>query len=386
VSILRCLSTRRLLALLAVVAAAGAGVGVIAVTALGGGGETPPAESLSQAIHDAAAAPAPEGITARVVFTNNLFPSGSLLGNVTSALISGAHGRLWATNDGHGRIELQSDAGDTQLVWSPSLVSVYDASSDTVYRFTRPAAAVAPQDKGAIPTVAEITSVLEKLSDRASFSAALPDNVAGRPAYSVTVSPKQNGGLVGGTELAWDATQGVPLSIGITAKGSAQPVLELRVSDISFGQVSSGAVDLSPPASAKVVDLSPPARAGAGGHEEPVSGAAAVRAAVPFSLVAPEAVGGRALTSARLVGEGALLVYGSGLDALVVHERAAKGGSAGALPLGPLPTVSVGRVRATELSTPLGTVLTFEDRGVSFVVAGSVAAPEAEAAAGAFAA
>ena len=28
------------------------------------------------------------------------------------------------TNEGYGRIELQSDAGDVQIVWSPSQVSV----------------------------------------------------------------------------------------------------------------------------------------------------------------------------------------------------------------------------------------------------------------------
>ena len=32
--------------------------------------------------------------------------------------MSGASGRLWLTNDGRGRIELQSDAGDVQIVWN----------------------------------------------------------------------------------------------------------------------------------------------------------------------------------------------------------------------------------------------------------------------------
>ena len=32
--------------------------------------------------------------------------------------MSGASGRLWVTNDGRGRLELQSDAGDAQIVWN----------------------------------------------------------------------------------------------------------------------------------------------------------------------------------------------------------------------------------------------------------------------------
>ncbi len=44
------------------------------------------------------AAPAPDGVTARITFTNNLFPSGALLGAAGSPLMSGATGRLWVTD------------------------------------------------------------------------------------------------------------------------------------------------------------------------------------------------------------------------------------------------------------------------------------------------
>ena len=53
--------------------------------------------------------------------------------------MSGASGRLWLTNDGRGRLELQSDAGDAQIVWDKTKVTVFDASSNTVYRFALPA-------------------------------------------------------------------------------------------------------------------------------------------------------------------------------------------------------------------------------------------------------
>src|SRR5262249_37097061 len=116
---LRTASTRTLVLVIAGVLGIAAAAAAIAVAA-GGGGPTPPPQPLDQAIHDALAAPAPAGVTARVEFTNNLFPSGALLGQTGSALMSGASGRLWITNDRHGRIELQSDAGDVQIVWSPT--------------------------------------------------------------------------------------------------------------------------------------------------------------------------------------------------------------------------------------------------------------------------
>src|SRR5207249_8295582 len=96
---LRTLSTARLLVLVAAVLALSGGGAALAVAASGGSGPTPPPKPLDHAIHDALAAKEPSGITARITFTNNLFPSGALLGDVGSALMSGASGRLWMTND-----------------------------------------------------------------------------------------------------------------------------------------------------------------------------------------------------------------------------------------------------------------------------------------------
>jgi outer membrane lipoprotein-sorting protein len=379
VNTLRRLSTRNLLLVVAGFVAAIAAATAAAV-ATAGGGPTPAAKPLAPAVNDALAAPAPSGITARVSFTNNLFPSGSMFGGTTSALVSGASGRLWLTNEGRGRVELQSDAGDVQIVWNRTRVTLYDASSNTAYVYNH-AAPKSTQTQGVAPTLSEITSVLKRISAHASVSAPQPDDVAGQPAYSVTVSPKQHGGLVGAAQLAWDAVNGVPLRVAITAKGASTPVLSLTATDISFGAVSDSAVNVAPPASAKVVDLS------SKGHrtgQASVTGLDAVRAAVPFTLVAPATLADRQLSSARTAGHGAVLTYGEGLDAIVVHESTATGSSGGSSGIaGLLPAVTIGSLSAHELQTPLGTVLTFSHGGVDFVVAGSVTKSVAETAASA---
>src|SRR5436305_12721629 len=136
--IFRTLSTSRLLLLVSVVVVLAAAVAAIAVAASGGSGPTPPPKPLAQALHDSLAAPEPAGVTARIKFVNKLFPSGAITGQVGSALMSGASGRLWATNDGRGRLELQSNAGDVQVVWNHDLVTVFDASSNTVYEAKLP--------------------------------------------------------------------------------------------------------------------------------------------------------------------------------------------------------------------------------------------------------
>ncbi len=95
---LRTASTRHILALCAAVAVL-AGGAAVAQAALGGA-SAPPAKPLDQAVYDAARAPAVDGLSARIHFTNNLLPSGSLPEGTSSPMLTGADGRLWLSGDG----------------------------------------------------------------------------------------------------------------------------------------------------------------------------------------------------------------------------------------------------------------------------------------------
>src|SRR3954471_19830214 len=132
------LSARRLWAIAAAVVLVAAGGG-IAQAALSGAPKPDP-KPLDVAVRDALNAPAVPGITARIRFTNHLLPSGSAGGRGgTTPLIAGATGRLWLAQDGRVRLEVQSDNGDAQIVSDGKVVTVYDATSNTVYKATLPA-------------------------------------------------------------------------------------------------------------------------------------------------------------------------------------------------------------------------------------------------------
>ena len=384
--IFRTLPTTRLIALsVAVVAVLVAGA--VAVAARGGSGSTPPPKPLAEAIHDALGAAEPAGVTARISFTNKLFPSGALTGQAGSALMTGATGRLWINANG-GRLELQSDAGDAQIVWNDTKVTVYDATSNTAYVADLPKKTDAGTTAHAVPTLDEITTFLTDLGKHWTVSGAEPSNVAGQGAYTVTVSPSHDGGLLGSAELAWDATHGTPLKVAVYAQGSSSPVLALQATDISFGSVSDSVIDVSPPAGAKIVDVSSQTGSGTSGGTStpPVTGLPAVQAAAPFTVVAPDTLVGLPRQDVRLVGpadsQSVLVVYGQGLGAIVVVERkqdTAKAGQAGMLDA--LPSVSLDGVTAHELATQLGTVLGWNSAGVSYILAGSVPPSAAESAA-----
>jgi hypothetical protein len=375
VKFLRTLSTRSLLLVGVAAALLIVGGTTIAIAATGRSGPVPADKPLPSAIHEGLAASKPAGITARIRFTNGLLPNGALLGQVGSALMSGASGRLWMRDDGRGRLELQSNAGDVQIVWKQGQATVYDASSNTVYRIALPAGQ--PQARHAPPGIAGIGAFLAQLTKHVNVSSARPSNVAGRPAYTVQLSPKEPGGLLGSVRLAWDATRGVPLRAAIYARGGTTPVLALQTTSIKYGSVPFSTVAIAPPAGARVVDLAAPS-----GHERRKSESRPTE--LPFQVVAPKSLAGLQHSATRVVGHGphrgALVVYGEGLGAITVLERET-GASSGAAQLKALPTVPLDGVEGHELATPLATVLTWDRGGVSYVLSGSVKPSVAESAA-----
>jgi hypothetical protein len=227
--------------------------------------------------------------------------------------------------------------------------------------------------------------LLTQLGAHATVSGAQPTSVAGTPAYSASVSPKHDGGLLGSVELAWDAAQGVPLRVAVYAQGATEPVLELSATQISYGPVDDAAVDVKPPSDAKVVDVGQLQPGGGVQQNAALTGLADVKAAAGFPVTAPATLVGLPRQDVRLIGDAesqtVVITYGQGLGAIVVAERktSADGRSGGALQS--LPTVSLDGVSAHELATQLGTIVAWEQNGVSTTLAGSIPTAAAEAAA-----
>lgn len=389
---LRHASTRRLTAIVAALAALVLTAGIAQAT-LTSSDPVPAPKELANAILDAFNAPEPEGLTARIHFTNNLLASGSLPGSGASPLAAGADGRLWIAGDGRFRLELQSDAGDAQIVSDGQSVTVYDSASKTVYRAKLPdeAARAGKPEKDKTLTLAKIQRTLDRVAKYWTVSGATPTSTADRPTYTVRISPKDDGGLLGAAEVAWDAVRGAPLRAAVYAQGQANPVLELEAEEISYDAVSDSDVSATPPAGAKVIDLSPKGAAEhSKGKRVEVTGVDAVRRNVDFELAAPAELAGLPRREVRFVDfdgkKGALSIYGEGMGAIAVLQRKAdeatgdekKKRGEGDLRL---PEINIDGATGTELATALGTLVTFERDGIAYVVAGSVAPLAAENAA-----
>jgi hypothetical protein len=406
---LRTASTSRLLAsILGLVLAVAAGT-AIAVAATNND-PVPKAQPLAAAVHRALVAAPVTGISAHITFTNNLISSGDFTGGTVDPILQGASGRLWLA-DHQLRLELQGSNGDSQVVVSNRSFWISDPSSSTVYEGTLPADMSAAGSHGnqaaaGVPTIAAIQSDISRLMKQVTLSGAHtsnPTDVAGRPAYSVSISPKHSGGELGSLQLAWDAANGTPLDIAVYARNNPAPVLQLKATDITYGALHASTFTVPVPSGDKVVRLSTGSQSSTASkalkqgrvkHAQ-VDGVAAVASHVPFTLAAPTSLVGLPRHGVTLLNWGgkpaALVTYGEGLGALaVIEQSASSSSSSSATGQGSgqgqgsnlsLPTVSVHGATGQELDTALGTMVRFTHGNVAYTVIGSVAPYAADQAA-----
>ncbi len=388
---LRRIPLNRLLLLCGIVVVVG--IGATALASALGAGPTPQPKPLAQAIHDGLAAPAPEGVSANIQLTNELLEGAGLANaggggdggggsSITSSpLFTGGSGRLWASKDGRFRLELQDQGGDTQVIYDGHTLEVYDAATNTLYRYTPPKGEPGEDSSGSsssgsdhheVPSVKQIEEAISHLQRHASVSGAEPSDVAGQPAYTVRVGPKEPGSLFAGAELSFNADNGTPLRTALYSTADSSPVLELAATEISYGPVPDSVFSITPPSNVKVEEVKLEDHATARKHSAR-SHASEVIVGVPAKEYA------RIHHTAKRSGSSPkVTTYGHGPGAIVVLQGRSKGsGKSGELE--GLPQVDINGTKADELRTELGTLLSFERSGVRYLLAGSVSPAQLEA-------
>jgi outer membrane lipoprotein-sorting protein len=298
--------------------------------------------------------------------------------------------RLWRGGPDRLRAELQGENGDRVLVRNGDRVSIYDGASNTLKIAKKPEAASSGAEglPGASPE--EIDELLAGIAPSSKLTTGAPVEVAGRWAYPLPLEPRDRGAtLVERAEALVDAEAFVPLLFELYAEGRPEPVARYEAQDFHVGPVPDARFEFETPPDATVErpepreDRADEYRAG----DEPRKVASVEEASelAGFAVEAlPEAPGGRELEKIIVAGDGAVLTYGSDWGSVVLAQKA--GGERGAGPSvgaeiqgGELqvPVVDLGGgVMARELSTPVGTVLSWSDGGVSYTLAGSVRAAE----------
>jgi outer membrane lipoprotein-sorting protein len=314
--------------------------------------------------------------------------------------------RIWYGGPDKVRSELQGENGDQLFVKNGSEVRAYDGATNSLRTGERPETAEQQPEQAASPE--EINEVLAEISPTSDLRIGQPVRFAGRWAYPLTLEPRDKSlTLVERGEALVDAEAFVPLSFELYAEDTPEPVVRYEASDFEVGSVPDERFQLQTPPGATVESMKEPGNSeqrGAEGGEnrEPQSVASVAEAqeAVDFPVrQLANAPGGRELAEIRVAGsDGIVQTYGEGWGTVVLVQkpdrepedadapredsgREANGEDDGRDGQLQVPTVDLGGVEAKEISTPIGTGLSWSANGVSYSLVGSVPAAELEEAA-----
>ncbi|HEV2344668.1 MAG TPA: hypothetical protein VGS97_11285 [Actinocrinis sp.] len=92
-------------------------------------------------------------------------------------------------------------------------------------------------------------------------------SVAGRAAYTLVITPKQKGSLIGKVTIAIDYQNGAPLQVAIYPAGSGTPAFEVGFTSVSFSAPSDAQFNFTPPKGATVQELNGAGSKGTRGGE-----------------------------------------------------------------------------------------------------------------------
>ncbi|MCM3661367.1 DUF2092 domain-containing protein [Georgenia satyanarayanai] len=211
-------------------------------------------------MEDAAGAAAPEGgeDAQEVLSALEL-----LTGDNTGRVFVGEQGARFQHTDGLAERNVVVTAHD---VW------FYDSEADAATHLVLPEGheGERPEPTGTLPTPEELAaSAVEALEPSTELSVGQHERVAGRDAYTLTLTPRAEETLVGGVTIAVDGETGFPLGVTVTARGQAEPALRAQYTGITFAEPDPGLFDFTAPAGATLEEEVLELPADAGTHAAP---------------------------------------------------------------------------------------------------------------------
>lgn len=268
-------------------------------------------------------------------------PSVSALSTSPSASLSGSSSgtyNVWANGKGSFRIQSVTTSGETDLYVNPGSVWLWDSSKLTATKESIANYGSMGVMSSPNPQIAA-SSIVSKLSRQATLSVSGTTVVAGRPAYTLSISPNAPDSLIGSINISVDAATHVADQIQVIPKGSNSPAASLGFNTLSFSAQPASIFSFSPPPGAKVV--------------------------VPNNS---QTSGGTQMTGSTAT-QSKPQIVGTGFDAVVVAHIPSKALSSYGALLKVLPQVSTSQGPAYEYSNPIFQALILRN---GTIVAGSV--------------
>jgi outer membrane lipoprotein-sorting protein len=180
-------------------------------------------------------------------------------------LLSAPHtARVFLDGTGNMRIQVLDRLAERNAVRNGNEVWLYSSKDNTATHLTLPAGVGHSRHKaarvpGVMPTPEELAARFLAAVDPDTEVTVLPEvSVAGRAAYNLMLTPRQEGTLIGSVSIAVDGQSGLPLSVELKARGQAEPAFRLAFTSLALEAPDAALFAFSPPPGATVKELAIP--------------------------------------------------------------------------------------------------------------------------------
>ncbi len=212
-------------------------------------------------------------------------PMGMMSSGSTAGLAMGENTlRVWTDGPDRQRLALLGQSSEQTVVRNGAQVWVWSSAEATAdsYQLPDPAELTAgksdadrpapPTDLPSTPQEAA-TMALEALDPSTEVTTSGVGTVAGRDAYELILTPRDDQTLVAKVALSMDAETSVPLRVRIYSTAQSDPAFEVGFTSVDFGTPDAALFDFTPPSGAAVTEHpAPDPGEGAGaGKDQPSS-------------------------------------------------------------------------------------------------------------------
>jgi outer membrane lipoprotein-sorting protein len=179
-------------------------------------------------------------------------------GNELTALASGTHTvRVWYAGPDKARVAVMDTRGETDLIRNGKDLWIWSSqrneathkvlTSDDHKPRVMPSGIPATPQEAADQALAALDPTTEVTVGRAA-------RIAGRDAYELVLTPRDEVSLVEQVRIAIDAREHVPLRFEVFAEGTDRPAIEVAFTQIDFSRPDPQQFVFNPPAGTKVTE------------------------------------------------------------------------------------------------------------------------------------
>lgn len=180
--------------------------------------------------------------------------------SLLSMLTGSNTARIWYAGPEQFRFALMGAFDETNIIRDGADMWIWYSSTNTADHLTLPPAFTLPEafatPKMPITPDQAADHMLGELDDTTQVTVDGTAEVAGRAAYELVVSPRDDRSLIGDVRFAIDADTSMPLRFEINARDGGDPAFEVGFTSVTFSEPSSEVFRFNPPPDADVTERS----------------------------------------------------------------------------------------------------------------------------------